>query len=73
MDNVLRDPSEARRKSREQSKVMRRDPRVEASLKKRKLATTQLNWSLEPEDDKDEAQLSGAKKLTEHLEAFDLD
>lgn len=73
MNNVLRDPSEARRKSREDSKVMRRDPRIEASLKKRKLATVQLNWSVEPEDDKNEAQLAGAKKLTEHLEAFDLD
>lgn len=71
MDFVLRDPSIARRKSREDSKLMRRDPRIEAPLKKRKLAVVQLKWSIMPEDEEDEGQVEAAKQLTSLIEAFD--
>ncbi|MDK1021938.1 MAG: DUF935 family protein [Candidatus Hydrogenedentes bacterium] len=72
MNRVLRDPSEARRKSREDSRIMRRDPRIEASLKKRKLYTAALKWSIVPEDDKDAGQIEAAETLTDYLESFDL-
>lgn len=71
MNGVLRDPSEARRRSREDSRTMRRDPRIEKSLKKRKLATAGLKWDIEPEEEDDEGQIEAAATIKKIIERFD--
>ncbi len=72
MNGVLRDPSEARRRSREDSRQMRRDPRIEKSLKKRKLATGALKWDIEPEDEGDAGQIEAAAEIKKKIERFDV-
>lgn len=72
MNGVLRDPSEARRRSRVDSRQMRRDPRIEKSVKKRKLATGGLRWNIEPEDEMDEGEIEAAGTIKKMLERFDL-
>lgn len=73
MSRILRDPSKARRESRENSKAMRSDPRIEKCLRKRKLATLGLNFSIMPEDEKDEGQQDAAKVIDGMVRSFDFE
>ena len=54
---------EARKHSLENSLAMRRDPIVMGALSSRIMPTTQLPWSIVPEDLEDMAQLAAAKKV----------
>lgn len=59
---------EAIKHQRENALAMRRSAFLMALLQERKLATAQLNWHLEPEDEDDAAQQEVADELTKILQ-----
>lgn len=59
---------EAMKTSREDALAMRRDPFVMGIVQERKLACSQLNWHLEPEEPKDKRQKACAEYLTKIIE-----
>lgn len=70
-DGIMRDPSLARKKSREDSRLMLRDPRIKHSINKRKMACMQLPFEVVPEDEKNEDQVAAADELKFLFERFD--